>query len=404
MTSIADLKPDPANARKHNPRNVGMIERSLQEVGAARSIVIDEDDVVLAGNGVLEAAALAGIERVKVVDADGSTIVAVRRSGLTDEQKRRLALYDNRTAELAEWDADVLAAVADADAAALDGLFSEDELAAVLADAMHGNPDVDAEPQIDRAGELAKEWGTVLGQVWRLGDHRLACGDCTDAAVVARCLDGAKPNLMVTDPPYGVEYDANWRNEAAAAGKLAYAASRVRPVENDDRTDWSEAYLLFPGAVAYTWSPPGDHVIHTWQAMLAAGFEIRNQIIWAKPHFPISRGHYTYRHEPCWYGVRKGETAQWVGDASASTLWEIALDRNVDGGHSTQKPLECMARPIRNHEGDVYDPFVGSGTTIIAAEQLGRHCYAIEIDPGYVAVCLQRYLDATGKRPELADG
>lgn len=132
MTTIADLHPDPANARKHNPRNVGMIEKSLQEVGAARSIVIDEDGTVLAGNGVLEAAASAGIERVQIVDADGETIVAVRRTGLTADQKRRLALYDNRTGELAEWDAEVLAQLATDDAAALAGLWTDQELAAVL--------------------------------------------------------------------------------------------------------------------------------------------------------------------------------------------------------------------------------------------------------------------------------
>lgn len=120
------------------------------------------------------------------------------------------------------------------------------------------------------------------------------------------------------------------------------------------------------------------------------GFEIRNQIIWAKPHFPISRGHYTYRHEPLWYAVRKGATAHWIGDATENTVWNIALDKNVEGGHSTQKPLECMAHPIRNHEGDVYDPFLGSGTTLVACQNLGRRGRGIEISAAYVAVCLER--------------
>jgi DNA modification methylase len=199
---------------------------------------------------------------------------------------------------------------------------------------------------------------------------------------------------MVTDPPYGVNYDPNWRNEAAEAGHLAYAASRIGTVDNDDRVDWSEAYELFPGDVAYTWSPGGDPVILTGLALQKVGFQIRNQIIWCKPHFPISRGAYTYQHEPCWYGVKKGRKAHWIGDGTASTRWDIALDKNVEGGHSTQKPLECMARPIRNHEGDVYDPFLGSGTTLIAADQLNRKCYGIEISPAYVAVVLQRATDA----------
>jgi DNA modification methylase len=135
--------------------------------------------------------------------------------------------------------------------------------------------------------------------------------------------------------------------------------------------------------------------------MQAAGFQIRNQIIWRKTHFVISRGHYSYQHEPCWYGVKKGRTAHWVGDNSASTIWELSLDKNVEGGHSTQKPLECMARPIRNHEGDVYEPFCGSGTTIVAAENLKRRCFAVEIDEGYVAVALERFYAATGKTPAL---
>lgn len=126
--------------------------------------------------------------------------------------------------------------------------------------------------------------------------------------------------------------------------------------------------------------------------------------MWRKPHFPISRGHYTYQHEPCWYAVRKGKQSHWIGDANASTVWDISLDKNVEGGHSTQKPLECMARPIRNHDSEfVYEPFCGSGTTIIACENLGRRCRAIEISPAFVAVCLQRYLDHTNQAPVLLE-
>jgi DNA modification methylase len=125
-------------------------------------------------------------------------------------------------------------------------------------------------------------------------------------------------------------------------------------------------------------------------------------LMWKKQHVPISRGHYAYQHEPCWYAVKRERTAHWIGEPMASSVWEIALDPNADGGHSTQKPLECMARPIRNHDGDVYDPFLGSGTTMVAAEQLGRACYALEIEPKYVAVALQR-LSGMGLAPRLAD-
>lgn len=255
-------------------------------------------------------------------------------------------------------------------------------------------------PQINNSEELKERWGTALGQVWKLGSHRLSCGDSTVGNDVALLLSGEVPKLMVTDPPYGVKYDANWRNVAAEKGLIGHAARRVTAVENDDRIDWSDAYKLFPGAVFYCWHA-GQYTSAIQQSIEGAGFQIRAQIIWKKQAFVISRGHYHGGHEPCWYAVRDGATAGWIGDRSQSTVWEIKWDRNVEGGHSTQKPVECMARPIRNHEGDVYDPFLGSGTTIIAAEQFGRKCYGMEISPAYVAVALQRWADFTGGKPEL---
>lgn len=255
-------------------------------------------------------------------------------------------------------------------------------------------------PQINNSEELKERWGTALGQVWKLGSHRLSCGDSTVGNDVALLLSGEVPKLMVTDPPYGVKYDANWRNVAAEKGLIGPAARRVTAVENDDRIDWSDAYKLFPGAVFYCWHAD-QYTSAIQQSIEGAGFQIRAQIIWKKQAFVISRGHYHGGHEPCWYAVRDGATAGWIGDRSQSTVWEIKWDRNVEGGHSTQKPVECMARPIRNHEGDVYDPFLGSGTTIIAAEQFGRKCYGMEISPAYVAVALQRWADFTGGKPEL---
>jgi DNA modification methylase len=131
-------------------------------------------------------------------------------------------------------------------------------------------------------------------------------------------------------------------------------------------------------------------------------FEIRNQIVWSKPNLVIGRGHYHWQHEPCWYAVKDGATAHWIGDHSQSTVWQIGFDEAAEGGHSAQKPVECMARAIRNHDGDVYDPFVGSGTTVVAAENLGRICYAIDIAPQYVAVTLQR-LATMGLDPVLVE-
>lgn len=189
---------------------------------------------------------------------------------------------------------------------------------------------------------------------------------------------------------------------AAAEGRLAYAARRIGEVTNDDRADWRETWALFPGDVIYSWHPPGATSLVHAAALQESGFDLRMQIIWAKSNFPIGRGDYHVRHEPCWYAVRKGAAAKRTKDRTQTTLWEINLDKNVEGGHSTQKPVECMERPIRNHEPTgVYEPFSGSGTTLIACERLGRRCYAMEIEPKYVDVAVKRWEQFTGKSAVL---
>ena len=246
----------------------------------------------------------------------------------------------------------------------------------------------DAEPQIDRAAELNEKWKVKPGDLWLIGEHRLLCGDSTKAEDVARVLDGARPNLMITDPPYGVEYDADWRNEAFKEGDRA-----TGKVTNDDRDDWTQTWALFPGNVTYCWHA-GLRASNVQASLESVGFEMRCQIVWSKKHFVIGRGHYSTRHEPCWYAARKGNSADWIGQANEQTVWEFGLDERAEGGHSTQKPLECMARPIRNHKGDVYEPFCGSGTTMVAAQNLNRKCYALEISPNYCAVILERMATA----------
>jgi len=366
-----------------NDHAVAEVARSIERYGFGAPVVARAADrSIIAGHTRVKAAAKLGLERVPVRFLD-----------ISEREARELALVDNKSAELADWDEDLLRALQEAGEVDLSDLgWADEELAELEA---YGDRDALSDPgaQVDRAEELRESWAVERGQLWTLGRHRILCGDATDSADVKRCLGGDVPLLMVTDPPYGVGYDPSWRD----------GARRVGTVDNDDRADWSDAWRFFPGDVVYTWSPPGDHVIKTGLALQGAGFLIRNQLIWSKPHFPISRGHYTYQHEPCWYAVRRGATAHWIGEKNESTVWRIALDENVDGGHGTQKPLECMARPIRNHDSPiVYEPFSGSGTTIIACEQLGRSCRAIEINPGYVAVALQRWADATGERPTLA--
>lgn len=244
------------------------------------------------------------------------------------------------------------------------------------------------------AGDPPENPVSKEGEIYELGPHRLICGDSTDPEIVDLLLGGETPRLMVTDPPYGVEYDANWRNEAADAGLIGHGASRVGKVKNDDRADWREAWELFPGDVAYVYHAD-TRSPEVAESLVGVGFLLRCLIVWAKPRFAISRGHYHHQHEPCWYAFRKGKTAGWIGDRSQTTLWEIGLDKNLEGEvkHSTQKPLECMERPIRHHEGDVYEPFCGSGTTLIAAQRQGRKCYAIELDPAYCDVIRKRWGD-----------
>lgn len=250
-------------------------------------------------------------------------------------------------------------------------------------------PDDDPGAEVDRASELNEKWQVKRGDVWQVGKHRIMCGDSTCAEDVDKLLNNSKPELMITDPPYGVEYDASWRDDAAHAGLLSVAQRRTGAVPHDNRVDWQAAIDLFPGDIIYCWHAD-LHASAVANYLETAGFVIRCQIIWNKPHFVIGRGHYHTRHEPCWYAFRKGRAAGWVGDNTQDTIWNITLDKNVAGGHSTQKPVECMARPIRNHKGDVYDPFLGSGTTLVACEQTGRVGYGMEIAPEYVAVCLER--------------
>jgi len=389
QNKISDLTFDPKNARVRTAKGEAMIQESLNQVGAARSIVIDENNVILAGNGTVEAAGQIGIERVRIIDASGDEIIAVRRSGLTDEQKKKLAYYDNRTGDEAEWDMEQVASDLLEGYDFLDELFDEID---VPAPATQGGDELPEDP----AEVLREKWGVEYGDLWKIGDHRILCGDSTKKEDVDRLLDGAKPNLMVTDPPYGVEYDAKWREEYDSKPRSK------GEVVNDDRANWTEAWELFTGNVAYVWH--ADRFGKTvCQSLEDAGFEPSYLLIWNKSTHTFGRGHYHHKHEPCWFMKRKGETADWIGGRKETTVWDIDKNGKNETGHSTQKPIECMARPIRNHKGDVYDPFVGSGTTLVAAHNLGRTCYAMEIDPAYVAVCLER-MAQLGYEPEKAEG
>lgn len=201
---------------------------------------------------------------------------------------------------------------------------------------------------------------------------------------------------MVTDPPYGVEYDPTWRKEAGVNN----GGNKLGKVLNDNRADWREAWSLFPGDVAYVWHADRftDVVLNSLED---CGFERRAMVIWAKDRFTLGRSHYHWQHEPAWYVVRRGAKGHWNGDRSQSTLWAIKAREDGGHGHGTQKPVECMRRPIENNSraGDaVYEPFSGSGTTIIACEMTARRAYAMELAPIYVDVGVRRWQQFTGRK------
>ena len=298
---------------------------------------------------------------------------------------RAFRVIDNRTSELTSWDTDLLPDAL----AGLDDLdiFSFDDVLPLAVTA--GKTDPDDIP------ETTKNPITRKGDLWVLGKHRIVCGDSTDPETVERLLDGAEPDLMVTDPPYGVNYDATWRYKAGVSTIDGAFGKSV----NDDTNDWQAAYELFPGNIAYVWMSSLGLPVAAG-GLAACGFIPRSLIIWDKGLIVIGRGHYHWRHESCWYAVKKGSQAHWAGDRKASTLWEIDNPRKSETGHSAQKPVECMQRAIHNHRGDVYDPFVGSGTTVIAGGQEGRSVYAIEIDPAYVDVTVRRWEDFTGRKAQ----
>jgi DNA modification methylase len=354
----------------------------------ARPIIVDEAGVILGGNMRYRAC-----KELKIDPLPAGWVQQV--TGWPLEKKRRFIVMDNRG--FGEDDMDMLANEWDIEELIMAG-FDPATLDDIMGD---GEPesDADAEPQIDRAEELRVEWKTEAGQLWELGDHRLLCGDSTKAEDVARCLGGVKPLLMVTDPPYGVEYDPSWRADAGVNKNK----DKMGKVANDDVADWSPAWRLFDGDAAYVYH--AGVMSSTVQASLeVCGLKMRAQVIWAKDRMALSRGDYHWQHEPCWYAVRDGKPGHRTDDRTQTTLWNIPARDDSGHGHGTQKPVECMARPIRNHESEfVYEPFSGSGTTIIACEQLGRKCRAIEINPAYVAVALQRFKDATGKTPILLD-
>jgi DNA modification methylase len=396
---LSNFRTQRQNANAHTQRGLGMLTSAIQKDGWIGGMTVAADGETFDGSARLEVLAdvMPDADPI-VVHTDGTRPVVVVRDDIpsaSDPRAKRLGIAANRIQQVDYApDAAVLAELAgEID---LGQFWNKDELAEILKDV--AEPAADPGADVDRAAELQAKWGTATGQLWEIGAHRLLCGDSTKAEDVGRLLGDEKPKLMVTDPPYGVDYDPMWRQEALGA-----AVRRAGKVTNDDRADWREAWALFGGDVAYCWAGMIT-ALEVLQSFAAAKFTVHAEIVWAKQRAPFGRGHYVPNHETCWYLVRNGRTALWAGDAGMQfTVWDIAADKTADGGHGTQKPVECMERPIRNHDSEfVYDPFTGSGTTLVACQRLGRRGRGIEISPAYVAVTLER-LAGLGLSPKLVE-
>lgn len=412
LRPIAELKDAVRNARKHSEKQIDQLRGLLRDYGWTMPVLVDEEGRLIAGHGRVEAARREGIAEVPVAVA----------AGWTETQRRAYALADNKIALNSTWDEAELGL----ELAELSGLgvelgtlgFEDSEIASLSGTGGHTgltDPDATPEPPVVPAA--------TRGDLWVLGKHRLLCGNSTNPDDVKRVFGGVKPRLMVTDPPYGVEYDPSWRNEALRADGSPIGGRATGVLLNDSNADWREAWALFPGAIAYVWHG-GLHAGVVERSLQACKFKIRAQIVWVKQRHVVGRGAYHWQHEPAWYGVREGESddwrfvpehevaayavaegdkADWTGSRKQSTVWFIEHTKSATG-HGTQKPVECMKRPIENNSlpgQPVYEPFSGSGTTIIAAEITGRVCHAIELNPVYIDVAVRRWQEFTGQKATL---
>ena len=409
---IERLIPRANNPRTHSREQVARIAASIREFGFTNPILVGADDDIIAGHARLPAAEKLGMKEVPVI---------VLRH-LSQAQRRALVIADNQLAIAgAGWDEEMLrielAILHEEDYDLSLVGFDDIELQRLLEaqDAAPGLIDEDAVPDV-QPDPVAR-----LGDLFILGDHRVVCGDCTQADVVARLLGTAKPLLLITDPPYGIELDSEWRDRAGLNGCGPAEASYMKhhrtvghtetTISGDTRADWSPAFELLPDLqVGYVWHA-SKFTREVLDGLLRIGFVHHQQIIWDKRRTVLTRTLYWFAHEPCWF-VRK-KNAPWYGKAGEnSTVWSCPSPKFIFSGsekeekfdHPTQKPMEVMRRPILNHTlpgESCYDPFLGSGTTLIAAEQTGRICYGIELDPKYVDVVIRRWQQYTGKQAAL---
>ena len=378
MTSINDLQNDPKNARKRTDRSSKLIKESLQKFGAARSIVIDENNRILAGNGTIAGAKAAGIKNLKVIETDGNEIIAVKRTGLSEDEKVGLALADNRTSDLSEWDLNMLEELSQEHD--LNPWFDNDDLKELLGETeilpSEGLTDPDDIPEVPEK-PITKE-----GDLYILGNHRLLCGDSTNILHVEKLMDGNKADMVFTDPPYNVAFNGR-------SGKFDV-------IKNDDLSEDSFDELITGMVEIINILKPNHYYVWcNWKfyATLQTKLPFKGCIVWAKNVFGLGVG-YRHQHEFCLFNAKIDKHIK-----NESDLWQVKKD--VSYMHPTQKPVELAERALINHkQGNVIDLFGGSGSTLIAAERTNRHAYLMELDPKYCDVIVKRWEDFTGKTAE----
>jgi site-specific DNA-methyltransferase (adenine-specific) len=371
---ISSLSFDTTNARRHDAKNLASIEGSLRLFGQRKPIVVTGANVVVAGNGTLEAAKALGWSEISVVRIPNDW---------TAEQVKAYALADNRTAELAEWDAKILAdQLIELDAVGWDvAEFGFDALEPPV------NLDDDEPLSFDEVESKVK-----LGELWQLGNHRLLCGDSTDEKSVAYLMNGELADMVFTDPPYGVNYDGGHATE-----------KRRDKLKNDDDVNMYD----LPIKNAFKFSK-NNASLYLWFAdrftddvvtgLINAGWKVRNWIIWNKnmAQFGAIGAQYKSKHEPCIYAFKSGQSVNWNGPNNEVTVWDIKRE-NKNEFHPTQKPVELAQRAIANHlVENVLDLFGGSGSTLIASHSSHKTAFVMELDPKYCDVIIERWERLTG--------
>jgi site-specific DNA-methyltransferase (adenine-specific) len=393
MVAISDLKPHPGNPRLHPDSAINKLVKSIKEFTFTNPVLLSADGIVLAGHARLKAAEKAGLTEVPVI-----------RLPLSGAKADAYMIADNRLQDETEWDLvalkDILSIL---DTGELDleltGFDLEEIEDMMTAEHKGGLTKDDAVP--DEAPAVCQP-----GDLWLLGDHRLLCGDSTKAEDVARLMDGQKAVCMWTDPPYGVSYTGGTKRRLTiandAAGDTATMLSKAWGLATD---------ALEPGAPFYCARPPGEHAVIFNDSVVAAGWKFHEELQWVKDSMVLGHSDYHVRHETIIYGWTRGrgrsgrgdhEGTRWYGDNAQTTVFEVARPKRSEA-HPTMKPVELVQAQLENSTpagGIVLDPFLGSGSTLIACEKLGRKCYGMEIDPHYCDVIVKRWEEYTGKAAE----